>query len=325
MRTWKLVVYPAVIAVAVLFSAACGGSGEKAKPTEGPNPPQGAVEKANPTVSQDLGIGDTFHAVKDGWDITVTAVHVKSARSSMGGLVQEEARGVFLAVDVHLTNTGQSANALGADRFTLSDGQGRKWEAANEDIALEDIGPGLSTEKTLYFDVPPDAAAEVWLETIGDGRISLSGLPAVSSTTVATSAAPTAVPESKYDEDWARKQVEPEIKKMFELLLAQEWNELYDLYSDEARAGCSRSTYVSKAVGTWILATAFGFEEILKAELQDLKEGKLVITFGEITKERIAFTVADGDPTTIVRENGRWLSTDPLGQDCSSLDMETGD
>jgi S1-C subfamily serine protease len=48
MRTWKLVVYPAVIAVAVLFSAACGGSGEKAKPTEGPNPPQGAVETAGP-------------------------------------------------------------------------------------------------------------------------------------------------------------------------------------------------------------------------------------------------------------------------------------
>ena len=49
MRTWKLVVYPAVIAVAVLFSAACGGSGEKAKPTGGPNPPQGAVETAKPT------------------------------------------------------------------------------------------------------------------------------------------------------------------------------------------------------------------------------------------------------------------------------------
>jgi S1-C subfamily serine protease len=48
MRTWKLVVYPAVIAAAVLFSAACGGSGEKAKPTEGPNPPQSPVETAGP-------------------------------------------------------------------------------------------------------------------------------------------------------------------------------------------------------------------------------------------------------------------------------------
>jgi hypothetical protein len=52
MRTWKLVVCPAVIAVAVLFSAACGGSGEKAKPTEGPNPPQGAVETAKPNDQQ---------------------------------------------------------------------------------------------------------------------------------------------------------------------------------------------------------------------------------------------------------------------------------
>ena len=44
MRTWKLVVYPAVIAVAVLFSAACGGSDKEAKPTEAPSPPQGLVE-----------------------------------------------------------------------------------------------------------------------------------------------------------------------------------------------------------------------------------------------------------------------------------------
>jgi len=175
MRTWKLVVYPAVIAVAVLFSAACGGSGEKAKPTEGTNPPQGAVEKANPTVSQDPGIGGTFHAVKDGWDITVTAVRVESARSSMGGLVQEEARGVFLAVNVHLTNTGQKAHALGADRFTLSDGQGRQWEAANMDLGPEDIGPGLSEDKTLYFDIPSNAEG-LWLKTIGDGHIALGDL-----------------------------------------------------------------------------------------------------------------------------------------------------
>ena len=56
MRTWKLVVYPAVIAIAVLFSAACGGSGEKAKPTEGPNPPRGVVETAKPNDSQQTEI-----------------------------------------------------------------------------------------------------------------------------------------------------------------------------------------------------------------------------------------------------------------------------
>jgi hypothetical protein len=175
MRTWKLVVYPAVIAVAVLFSMACGGAGEKAKPTEGPKPPQGAVTKANPTVSQDLGIGDTFHAVKDGWDISATGVSVESTRSSMGGLVQEGAKGVFLVVDVRLTNTGQKAHALGGDRFTLSDSQGRTWEVANNDIAPESIGPGLSEDKTLDFDVPANAAG-VWLKTIGDGHIALGDL-----------------------------------------------------------------------------------------------------------------------------------------------------
>ena len=60
MRTWKLVVYPAVIAAAVLFSAACGGSGEEAKPTEGPNPPHSPVETAGPLNVERLAETDVL-------------------------------------------------------------------------------------------------------------------------------------------------------------------------------------------------------------------------------------------------------------------------
>ena len=136
---------------------------------------------------------------------------------------------------------------------------------------------------------------------------------------------PVATAESKYDEAWARKQVEPYVKETYEIVAAQEWNKAYDLMSADARAGCSRSTFVSKMAGVWLLATAFGADEIMKAQLQDLKEGKLAITFSEITPERITYTVGDDEPTTIVREKGKWLSTDPLGQDCASLDMKSGE
>jgi hypothetical protein len=136
---------------------------------------------------------------------------------------------------------------------------------------------------------------------------------------------PTATVESKYDEAWARKQVEPALKEQYEILLAQEWNRLYDQYSDEAKVGCPRSTYVSKAAGTWVLASTFGFDEVLKALLQDLKEGKLVITFSEISKDSITFMVETGDspePQHLIREKGQWLGATPLEPDCASLDME---
>ena len=54
MRTWKLAVYPAVIAAVVLFSAACGGSGDKAEPTGSPSPPQGVVETTGPLSVEQL-------------------------------------------------------------------------------------------------------------------------------------------------------------------------------------------------------------------------------------------------------------------------------
>jgi hypothetical protein len=139
---------------------------------------------------------------------------------------------------------------------------------------------------------------------------------------------PVALVDSKYDEAWAREQVEPVLKEVYEIMLAQEWNKLYDLFSSDARAGCSRSTYVSKMAGLWLLSSAFGGEEILKASLQDLKEGKLPITLSEITKDRITYQAGDEDddePTTIIREDGKWKSTDPLEQDCESLDVGNGE
>jgi S1-C subfamily serine protease len=54
MHTWKLAVYPAVIAVAVLLSAACGGSGKEAEPTGSPSPPQSPVETAGPLDVEQL-------------------------------------------------------------------------------------------------------------------------------------------------------------------------------------------------------------------------------------------------------------------------------
>ena len=153
--------------------------------------------------------------------------------------------------------------------------------------------------------------------------------PPVATAIVQVGGTPPVLAESKYDETWARKQVEPQIKEMYELLLGHSWSKVYDMYPAEDREGCSRGTFVSKTAGNMLLLAAFGFnDDLFKAELQDIKDGKLVLTFSEITKDRITY-MAEGDtePTTIIRENGDWVAPtayEPLGQDCSSLDITMG-
>ena len=148
---------------------------------------------------------------------------------------------------------------------------------------------------------------------------------ATAETPIAAAETPVATVESKYDEAWARKQVEPYLKETYKILLEQEWNEGYDLVSDDAKVGCPRSTFVSKMAGVWLLIVAFGGEEVIRAEQQDLEEGKLPLTFSEITPERITYTAGDDDePSPLVREDGKWKSAEPLEQDCASMDMELG-
>jgi len=170
--------------------------------------------------------------------------------------------------------------------------------------------------------IPP--SLEGWVVDSQPGPMWKAGPTPEAAEAPAATPAPTV--ESKYDEAWARKQVEPLVKETCEIFLAQEWNKFYDLVSDDAKAGCSRTTFVSKMAGLWLFMGAFGGDEVIKAEAQDLKEGKLVITFSEISKDRITYIAGGGDGQTIIREKGEWRflgasGDEPLGQDCSSLDM----
>jgi hypothetical protein len=189
-----------------------------------------------------------------------------------------------------------------------------------------DPRPGGMKMKVLYI-IPVALILVLAMIGCGGGDENLLGTQVEpEGTPQATAEMPTPTAESKYDEAWARKQVEPVIEKGYEILLDHAWSRAYDLYSDEAREGCPRSMFVSKMAGNMLLASAFGFDDdYFKAELQDLKDGVLVITFQEITKDRITYTIeGDKEPTTIVRKNSEWVGEyEPLGQDCSSLDMAT--
>ena len=138
--------------------------------------------------------------------------------------------------------------------------------------------------------------------------------PAATSTPQATAdagetatAVPTAPPQ--VDEAWAYQQVVPVMKTASELIRDGEWSQLYNGYSAEVKASCSRSTFVSKMIGAWVLAEAFGADELIKATLQDINDGTLRLSFSEISPTRISYVQEGEDassPSTLVLEDGEW-------------------
>jgi hypothetical protein len=136
---------------------------------------------------------------------------------------------------------------------------------------------------------------------------------------------PSLTAESEYDEAWALDQVLPQLKQTLELVRDEEWNKIYDMYPAEEKVGCSRSEFVSKAAGAMLLMKAFGADEILKAELQDIEDGTLPITFSEITPSRITYTVEIGDTPeadVLIFKDGKWQGESKTGNACTDFDVQ---
>ncbi|MDP2675445.1 MAG: hypothetical protein Q8Q00_11160 [Dehalococcoidia bacterium] len=128
--------------------------------------------------------------------------------------------------------------------------------------------------------------------------------------TVTPAPTATAVPVV-IDEVWAAEQVMPVLKTGLELARDQEWSKFYDGMSADSKTRCSRTEFVTNMTGTWILAVGFGVDKILEAELQDIEDGTLRLSFSEISAERITYKATpDDDPTTVVLEDGEWHNVD---------------
>lgn len=135
-------------------------------------------------VPQALSVGDTWHAVKNGWDISVDDATTTGA--FQGGIIglPHTARGVYLAVTVKMLNTGNGAHALGANRFKLTNAAGQSYDASGfnraygngsygEDVSFgTDVNPGEMLQGILFFDVPTDSTG-LELHVIGGGAFLL--------------------------------------------------------------------------------------------------------------------------------------------------------
>lgn len=149
---------------------ATGADVEEQTPEQQSEQEEGAADEGAPAEEEEAEGGDTFaigdeFAVND-WSITITGVGERT--DTIGDeFLNTQAQGVFLPVDLVVTNDGDSASYFFASDFVAVDDQDREFSyssdatlygAADGAVSLlDEINPGNSIEGRLYFDVPADA------------------------------------------------------------------------------------------------------------------------------------------------------------------------
>jgi len=93
--------------------------------------------------------------------------------------IQKEADGTFIILSVAIKNNGKNEVFLTSNSFKIKDSQGRKYNADTgasmylgtmgfNGLVFKTLGPGLSTNGDIVFDVPADDT-ELVLEITGEG------------------------------------------------------------------------------------------------------------------------------------------------------------
>jgi hypothetical protein len=102
----------------------------------------------------------------DDWEVTVVALG-EPVEAVGPDMFNTEAQGIFVPVQLKVTNNASQAEYFFADDFVLVDDQGREFSYSSDATIygasdgavslLDEINPGNSLEGTLYYDVPVDA------------------------------------------------------------------------------------------------------------------------------------------------------------------------
>jgi hypothetical protein len=99
--------------------------------------------------------GDSFTVVSENGTINYTVDRVRRTKATDEYLGEERADGVFVIVDLHLTNVGNQTVNLSATKYTLVAADGTVYEPEKtNNILFDTLAPDLAKESTLVFDVP---------------------------------------------------------------------------------------------------------------------------------------------------------------------------
>lgn len=115
---------------------------------------------ASPPSSPTFHLGDSVQAGDFSWSIT----NVSTADSVGSDITVRQADGIFVILDVQVTNTGTTAQTFSNSMVTIIDGQGRQFSADSNDaiwiqpsgsaLLTEQVNPGIVKKGQIIFDVP---------------------------------------------------------------------------------------------------------------------------------------------------------------------------
>jgi hypothetical protein len=122
--------------------------------------------KATQEEAKTYSIGDSIQAGDFTWKITGSSTATEIGQDIGGSFFGEKADGIFIILDVEVTNTGNSAQYLMDSYLKLVDDQGREFspnsaaaiylKPEGSALMFEQVNPGITKKGKIVFDVPVD-------------------------------------------------------------------------------------------------------------------------------------------------------------------------
>jgi len=126
-------------------------------------------------------IGDTF-SVGEGDRVIEYTIHSAETYNTLGGeFSEEEPDGIFLVVEIDLTNQSEESFSISTRAYSVLDSNDNSFSPDSgagiyvdqddrigaDSIVFEQLNPGLSTEGALIFDVPEGEEVRLEIEPTG--------------------------------------------------------------------------------------------------------------------------------------------------------------
>ena len=156
-RWWAITLF-AIIGLVILANLFGGNNTSNSSSSD-----NGGI-KATPEEAKTYSIGDSIQAGDFTWKITKSSTATEIGEDLMGTFFGEKADGIFIILDVEVTNTGKSAQYLMDSYLKLVDDQGREFspdsaaaiyiKPTGSALMFEQVNPGITKKGKIVFDVP---------------------------------------------------------------------------------------------------------------------------------------------------------------------------
>ncbi|RKD73496.1 uncharacterized protein DUF4352 [Sinobaca qinghaiensis] len=140
-----------LVIIVIIIVAVSGGDEASTSNEDG----ESSSENSSESDEEVYSMGEEAQA----GDVTYVINNMETANSAGMEGIEQEANGIFIVLDVDVTNNGSEAVTMDSSYLSLlSNGNTYEADAANSDLFLEQINPDSSNSGEVVFDVNPDVA-----------------------------------------------------------------------------------------------------------------------------------------------------------------------